>query len=148
MNSAYPTSQVKPRRFLPPGLPYLVANTMSDSLQLGKLHIWSSLESALDETSTAAYFPHNQSFTKEEKERADAWALSSWISGRVFFLYPPVDSLSDSSKTHPSLVCLSFMELAGDIFDTHWPWELFFKVFNCPQIREWITQQSIHLFFS
>lgn len=32
-----------------------------------------------------------------------------------FFLYPPVDSLSDSYKTYPSLMCLSFTELAGDI---------------------------------
>lgn len=88
---------------LSPGLPYLLANTMSDSLQLWKLHIWSSWKGRDIHSSI---FPHNQSFTKEEKESADAGELSSWISGRVFFffLYPPVDSLSDSYKTHPSLV--------------------------------------------
>ena len=72
-----------------------------------KLHIWSSWKGRDIHSSI---FPHNQSFTKEEEESADAGELSSWISGRIFFfLYPPVDSWSDSYKTHPSRlsVCLS-----------------------------------------
>lgn len=84
MNSAYPTSQRELKHCLSPGLPYLRANTMCDSLQLWKLHIWSSWKGRDIHSSI---FPHNQSFTKEEKESADAGELSSWISGRVFFFF-------------------------------------------------------------
>lgn len=49
-----------------------------------KLHIWSSWKGRDIHSSI---FPHNQSFTKEEKESADAGELSSWISGRIFFSF-------------------------------------------------------------
>lgn len=83
-------------------------------------HIWSSWKGRAIHSSI---FPHNQGFTKEEKESADAGELSSWISGSVFFpsLYPPVDSLSDSYKTYPSLtsvrLSLNWLEISSPLID-------------------------------
>lgn len=67
------------------------------------------VKSTFYETSAAAYFLTIKASQKKEKESADAVELSSWISGKVFFfffppLYHPVDSFSDSYKTHPTLV--------------------------------------------
>lgn len=42
MNKTSPSRQRKLKHCLSPGLPYLPFNTMSDSLQLEKLHVWSS----------------------------------------------------------------------------------------------------------
>lgn len=55
---------------------WLIAALKTPHLKLEK--------SALDETYTVAYFLTIKAFTKGEKESADAWELSSWIS--VFFL--------------------------------------------------------------
>lgn len=65
------------------------------------------VKSTFYETSAAAYFLTIKASQKKEKESADAVELSSWISGKGFFfppLYHPVDSFSDSYKTHPTLV--------------------------------------------
>lgn len=65
------------------------------------------VKSTFYETSAAAYFLTIKASQKKEKESANAVELSSWISGKVFFfppLYHPVDSFSDSYKTHPTLV--------------------------------------------
>lgn len=73
MKSAYPKSEGV-EMCLSPGFPYLLANTISDSLQR-RTHTLGAHEK--DEPSTAAYFLTIKALQKEEKESADAGELSS-----------------------------------------------------------------------
>lgn len=78
---------------------------------------------------------------KGEHRRWRVILMNIWQGFFFLLLYPPVDSLSDFYK-NPSFthVCLSFIELAGDIFSTHWPWE---RVFNSTQHN--FQERSIQL---
>lgn len=92
---------------LSPGLPYLLANTMSDSFRFCN-STFGACEKHFLRDVRSSIFPHNQSFTKErkgERRRCRVILMNLW-QGFFFFppLYHPVDSFSDSYKTHPTLV--------------------------------------------
>ena len=75
-----------------------------------------------DETSTAAYFLTIKALQrKKRKAQTPESYPHEYLAGFFFFLYPPVDSLSDSYKTHPSLmsVCLSlyWLEISSPLID-------------------------------
>lgn len=97
MNGAYPTSQRKLAHCLSPGRSYLLANTMSDSLRLRKLHIWSSRKALWNETYTGPYFLTIKA-SQRKKRRAQTLVSypHEYLAG--FFFHPLVDSLSDSYK--------------------------------------------------
>lgn len=105
------------------------------------------VKSTFYETSAAAYFLTIKASQKKEKESADAVELSSWISGKVFFFFPlpfiilltafliPIKPILHS--------CLSFIELAGDIFSTGWPWETVLSKFH--KFQEWSIQIFLNM---
>lgn len=112
------TSQRKQRHCLSPGLPYFQPNTMTQySFTFG------ADERPFRRDVQSSTFPLNQSFTKAEKQNAAE--LSSWISGRFF----PFIFLSTACQIGIKPILhsrLSFIQLAGDIFSTHRPWETVF----------------------
>lgn len=70
----------------------------------------------------SSIFPHNQGFTKGRKGARRRWRVILMnIWQRFFPLYPPVDSLSDSYKTHPSLMSvrlsLNWLEISSPFID-------------------------------
>ncbi len=74
--------------------------------------------------------------------------MNIW-QGFFFLLYPPVDSLSDSYKTHPSLmsVCLSmnWLEISSPLIDLEKQTKSF-QVFTNFQSEEFNFRQIIIFF--
>lgn len=95
MNSSDPTSYRSLKHCLSPGLPYLLPNTMCDSLR--RWNFRSSWKAFLDKTSTAAYF-----FTIKalQRKKRRAQTLESYphesLAGLFFFSFfilPPTACL-------------------------------------------------------
>lgn len=105
MKRAYPAAQRKPSVTWPP-LSSGQHNVWLISVL--QLHIWSLWKALSTRRPQQHISSQSKLHKRKKKESADAVELSSWISGKVFFFFPPlyhpVDSFSDSYKTHPTLV--------------------------------------------
>lgn len=130
---------------LSPGLPYLLANTMSDSFRFCN-STFGACEKHFLRDVRSSIFPHNQSFTKErkgERSRCRVILMNLW-QGFFFFLPFIILLTAFLIPIKPILhSCLSFIELAGDIFSTGWPWETVLSKFH--KFQEWSIQIFLNM---
>lgn len=145
MKRAYPAAQRKPSVTWPP-LSSGQHNVWLISVL--QLHIWSLWKALSTRRPQQHISSQSKLHKRKEKESADAVELSSWISGKVFFFFFPLPFIilltAFLIPIKPILhSCLSFIELAGDIFSTGWPWETVLSKFH--KFQEWSIQIFLNM---
>lgn len=144
MKRAYPAAQRKPSVTWPP-LSSGQHNVWLISVL--QLHIWSLWKALSTRRPQQHISSQSKLHKRKEKESADAVELSSWISGKVFFFFslPFIILLTAFLIPIKPILhsCLSFIELAGDIFSTGWPWETVLSKFH--KFQEWSIQIFLNM---